>query len=40
LMQREGRISDARTAYQKALKLDPKLSDARTALAELNKGGR
>jgi Flp pilus assembly protein TadD len=35
LMQQAGRVSDARSEYQHALKLDPKLSAARTALDSL-----
>ncbi len=36
LQQQAGRISDAHTAYQKAIDLNPKLQEAREALAALN----
>jgi len=40
LLQQAGRISDARAAYQQALRLEPKLSAAQKALDGLKEGGR
>jgi len=40
LMQQAGRVTEARAAYQQALKLAPKFSAARRALDALKEGGR
>ncbi len=38
LLQQQGRIVQARSAYEQALKLDPKLAPAKQALDSLNRG--
>jgi tetratricopeptide (TPR) repeat protein len=40
LLQRGDRIPEARSAYQQALHLDPKLGEAQKALDSLNSGGK